>query len=313
MQLNTQTSDIVSIMFAHQSTEAWTTLCNSILGARMNICGSWPMDTEVSGALKTDKAFLESSVTVACRPSQRTGLGEYQEVKRDIESKVSEEVNSLYELGFRNADLLTACFGQAVSEFGRYKSVEKADGSEVSVADLLELARNAAFNAFLKGVQADDYTRFYIGWLQLNGVGETDFDDATKFTRVGVNVNINEIKQKKLLILEGNKMHIAMSAEHLQSSPSEGTRPTDSLIDQAHRAIIIYRKGDRAEILKFVRDIAPESNSPLWHVLANMKEVLPANDDSKQVQSLLQNAEDLRQNCHKEISYQQGSLFDGAK
>lgn len=34
-----QTSEIVSIMFAHQSTEAWTTLCNSILGARMNITG----------------------------------------------------------------------------------------------------------------------------------------------------------------------------------------------------------------------------------------------------------------------------------
>lgn len=43
-----QTSEIVSIMFAHQSTEAWTTLCNSILGARMNITGSWPMDTELT-------------------------------------------------------------------------------------------------------------------------------------------------------------------------------------------------------------------------------------------------------------------------
>lgn len=43
-----QTSEIVSIMFAHQSTEAWTTLCNSILGARMNITGSWPMDTEMA-------------------------------------------------------------------------------------------------------------------------------------------------------------------------------------------------------------------------------------------------------------------------
>ncbi|WP_431215158.1 hypothetical protein ACQ86N_10795 [Puia sp. P3] len=47
-----QTSDIVSIMFAHQSTEAWTTLCNSILGARMNITGSWATDTEMTGALK---------------------------------------------------------------------------------------------------------------------------------------------------------------------------------------------------------------------------------------------------------------------
>jgi putative DNA methylase len=40
-------------------------------------------------------------------------------------------------LDFRGADLLTACFGQAVSEFGQYEKVEKADGSEVTVADLI--------------------------------------------------------------------------------------------------------------------------------------------------------------------------------
>lgn len=58
-----QTSEIVSIMFAHQSTEAWTTLCNSILGARMNITGSWPMDTElVNRSRGIGSAALESSV-----------------------------------------------------------------------------------------------------------------------------------------------------------------------------------------------------------------------------------------------------------
>lgn len=46
--LEHQTSGIVSIMFAHQSTEAWSTLCNSILGARMNITGSWAIDTEMT-------------------------------------------------------------------------------------------------------------------------------------------------------------------------------------------------------------------------------------------------------------------------
>ncbi len=306
-----QTSDVVSIMFAHQSTEAWTTLCNSILDARMNITGSWPMDTEMQGALKTEMAFLESSVTVACRPSERKGYGDFKEVRKDIESKVTEEVESLYELGFRGADLLTACFGQAVSEFGKYKSVEKADGSEVSVAELLEMARNSAFNALLKGVQGDEYTKFYIGWLQLNGVGDTDFDDATKFTRVGVNVNINDIKQKKLLILEGNKMHIAMAEEHIGSSSVEGTRTTDSLIDQAHRAILLFKEGYRSKILKFIREIAPESNAPLWRLLATLKELLPANDDFKQVQSLLLNAEDLRQHCNDEPGeIKQGNLFD---
>lgn len=306
--IETQTTDVVSIMYAHQSTEAWTTLCNSILGARMNITGSWPMDTEMMGALKTDKAFLESSVTVACRPSERKGFGEYREVKRDIEKKVAEEVEYLYELGFRGVDLLTACFGQAVSEFGRYKLVEKADGSEVSVGELLELARNSAFESLLKGVQGDDYTRFYIGWLQLNGVGDVDFDDATKFTRIGVNVDIKDIIDEGILIHEGTKMHIAMSREHLGGGEAKGSHPKDSLINQAHRAIILYRIGDRRLLLRFVRDIAPEASSPLWRLLATLKELLPAGEELKQVQGLLQNAEDLRQHCHEEYVPKQAEI-----
>lgn len=115
-----QTSEIVSIMFAHQSTEAWTTLCNSILGARMNITGSWPMDTElVNRSRGIGSAALESSVTVSCRPSERNGFESFKRVKRAIETKVTEEVNALYELGFRGADLLTACFGQAVNASSR--------------------------------------------------------------------------------------------------------------------------------------------------------------------------------------------------
>ena len=306
-----QTSDIVSIMFAHQSTEAWSTLCNSILAARMNITGSWPIDTEREvRMLALAGAALESSVTVACRPSERKGYGDYKSVKKDIERKVAEEVESLYELGFRGADLLTACFGQAVSEFGKYKSVEKSDGSEVTVAELLEMARNAAFNALLKGVQGDDFTKFYIGWLQLNGTGETDFDDATKFTRVGVNVNIKDIQQEGLLILEGKKMHIAMADEHIGGSSVEGTRPEDSPISQAHRFILLNKEEDRGRILRFVRDICPEASSPLWRLLATLKELLPANDDQKQVVSILQNAEDFRQHCHEDYKPKEGNLFD---
>ena len=306
-----QTSDVVSIMFAHQSTEAWTTLCNSILKARLNITGSWAIDSERDTRMVANAgAALESSVTVACRPSERKGYGDYKSVKKDIERKVSEEVESLYELGFRGADLLTACFGQAVSEFGKYKSVEKSDGSEVTVAELLEMARNAAFNALLKGVQGDDFTKFYIGWLQLNGTGETDFDDATKFTRVGVNVNIKDIQQEGLLILEGKKMHIAMADEHIGGSSVEGTRPEDSPISQAHRFILLNKEEDRGRILRFVRDICPEASSPLWRLLATLKELLPANDDQKQVVSILQNAEDFRQHCHEDYKPKEGNLFD---
>ena len=294
-----QTSDVVSIMFAHQSTEAWTTLCNSILNARMNITGSWPMDTELANrSVGLQGSALESSVTVSCRPSQRQGFAEYKEVKRAIEKNVKEEVNKLYDLGFRGADLLTACFGQAVSEFGKYEVVEKSNGDRVTVAELLELAREAAFNALLEGVQGDNFTKFYLGWLQLNGMSSTDYDDVTKFTRVGLPIDVREVFSQGLLVKEpsGNKQHLATAAEHLEGDHIAGTRDTDLLIDQAHRAILFYKDENRPALLKLLRDInAQDANASFWRLLASLKELLPACDDLKQVQGLLQNGEDLRQ------------------
>lgn len=306
-----QTNDIVSIMFAHQSTRAWTTLCNSILEARMNITGSWPMDTEMSNrVVGLSGAALESSVTVACRPNERKGFEEYKVVEQAIKDKVKEEVEKLYELGFRGADLLTACFGQAVSEFGKYKVVERADGKRVTVAELLELARQTAFDTLLSGIKADELTRFYIGWLQMNGMGETNHDDVTKFTRVGVNVDIHEVIQEGLLVQSGNKNHLATAEEHIGGSSVEGFKPNDALITRVHRAILLVRKQDNPGLMRLIRNYASTADAQFWRVLASLKEMLPAGKDLTDVQELLRTAEYLRTECKKEIKPEQGSLFD---
>jgi adenine-specific DNA methylase len=290
-----QTSDIVSIMFAHQSTEAWTTLCNSILVARMNITGSWPIDTEMANrTLGLAGAVLASSVTVAARPAQRQGYGDFKEVKKAIEVRVAEEVELLYALGFRGADLLTACFGQAVSEFGRYKKVEKADGSEVTVAELLELSREAAFNALLKGFDGDDFTKFYIGWLQLYGFLESDFDDAAKFSRVGLSVNVQELFNAHLLLKNGNKQTLGNYAERMEAFPRLGESADSPLIDRVHRTLALYADTDRAALLQYITRTSAEPTSAFWRVLVALCEVLPAgSEDQKQALGLLTNKDSL--------------------
>ncbi|MFA6084251.1 DUF1156 domain-containing protein [Mucilaginibacter sp.] len=289
-----QTSDIVSIMFAHQSTEAWTTLCNSILGSRMNITGSWANDTELTGALKTDKAFLSSSVTVACRPSQRQGFGDFKMVKKEIEKTVAKEVHELYSLGFRGADLLTACFGQAVSEFGKYEKVEKADGSEVTVADLLEMARESAFNALLKGFDGDDFTKFYIGWLQLYGFSISDFDDAAKFSRVGLNINVADLFNNHILIKNGNKQTLGDFTQRLSFNKNLGERSNSFLIDQVHRAMALYKGTNRSLLLQYIERTAAQPEGSFWRVVTSLCEILsPGSDDQKQALGLLTNKDSL--------------------
>ena len=142
-----------------------------------------------------DKAYLSSSVTVSCSPNIQEGYVSFKEVKKNIEKRVKKEVKLLYEYGFRGADLLTACFGQAVSEFGQYQTVEKADGTNVTVAELLELARDAAFNAIISDIDTDEVTTFYIGWLNLFGFTQTEHDDVMRITQVGLSVEVSILHQ----------------------------------------------------------------------------------------------------------------------
>ena len=304
-----QTSDVVSIMFAHQSTAAWTTLCNSVLGARMNITGSWPMDTEMSNrSVGLSGAALESSVTVACRPSERKGFADFDEVKHNIRQLVKAEVEKLYGLGFRGADLLTACFGQAVSVFGHYKLVETAEGDPVSVGQLLEFARESAAQALLEGVPGEPQTKFYCGWLQMNGMGECAFDDVNKYTRVGVNVEIRQLQSDRLLITEGSQQHLATAEEHLGSNETWGTQPTDYMISQVHRMMMAYRMGNQVQLLKLVRDLCPQSDAPQWRVLDFLGGHLPEGKDLNDVKGILASAEMLRQKCKEAVLHQEGTL-----
>lgn len=308
-----QTSEIVSIMFAHQSTEAWSTLCNSILGSRMNITGSWAIDTEMTGALKTDKSYLSSSVTVSCKPSQRNGIGVYKDVSFAIEKTVEKEVEVLYSLGFRGADLLTACFGQAVSEFGKYEKVEKADGSEVTVADLLEMARESAFNSLLKGFDGDDFTKFYIGWLQLYGFAESEFDDAAKFSRVGLSINVQDLFNEHILIKNGNKQTLGGFQDRIHDNKNIGEKSNSFLIDQVHKAMDLYKGTNRGALLEYTNKVASSPESSFWRVITSLCEVLPAaSEDFKQANGLLTNKDSLIRESKKSATLEigQAKLFE---
>lgn len=140
---------------------------------------------------------------------------------------------------------------------------------------------------------------------------ECDFDDATKFTRVGVNVEINDIIAQHILIREGNKVRLASAEEHITGT-NQGMTPESPIIDQVHRAIILFREDlEKDNLLKLIRNCAPDASDAFWRVLSSLKEMLPANDDYKAVHGLLQVQEALRIESQKNNNaVKQGTLFD---
>jgi hypothetical protein len=207
--------------------------------------------------------------------------------------------------------LLTACFGKAVSEFGKYERVEKASGEEVTVAELLEMTRESAFSALLKGFKGDDFTKFYIGWLELYGFTESDYDDAAKFTRVGLSINVKDLFDHDIFIKNGNQQSLAKLDERIAIKKHLGEPPNSSLIDQAHRAMSLYKKGDRRALLDFIGKVVVSPDASFWRVLTSLSELLPKDiDDHKQVAGLLENKENLiRDSQASRAAAEQTSLF----
>lgn len=307
-----QTSGMVSIMFAHQSTEAWTTLVNSILKSNMNINASWPFDSEMGNRMiAMDKLALASSVTVACHPNTQSGYISFQNVKKNIQERVRNEVQLLYNYGFRGADLLTACFGQAVSEFGQYRYVEKADGTSVEVKELLELAREAAFNAIISDIDTDEVTKFYIGWLNLYGFAEADHDDVTGITKVGLTIEDSLLHQNHLFEVNGRKESLTGYIVRNKVNQKLGTLASSFAIDRVHRAMALYASGNRVSLTDYLGQWSQGMDASFWRICTALAEVLPNGcDDHKQLMGLLANKESLVREAQrrKQESPEQGTL-----
>ena len=260
----------------------------------MNITGSWAIDTELGNRMVgIGNAALESSVTVSCRPTAQSGIGEFRTVKRDIERAVREEVRTLTALGFRGADLLTACFGQTVSVFGQYKLVEKPNGDEVTVAELLELARESAFNAIVNDIDTDEYTRFYIAWLQLNGFAEADHDDVRRLVQMSLSVNVADIEGHRLLRQNGNRQTLATGTDRTHTGRT-GLDANDPMIDKLHQAMFRWAGTDRSSLVQYIGQVAPTPEDPFWRVLASLFELLPrASTDHRAAEGLLSGKDSL--------------------
>jgi adenine-specific DNA methylase len=99
---------VIAVMFAHQSTEAWSALVDALFDAGLTIDATWPIDTELTTALKGQMAALASSITVVCRPRVVGRAGAFREVREEIERVVAEAVHRFWSYGLRGADLLVA-------------------------------------------------------------------------------------------------------------------------------------------------------------------------------------------------------------
>jgi adenine-specific DNA methylase len=128
-----QEDGIGSVVFAHKTTEGWEALLTGVLQAGWVITASWPIHTERPGRLRAqDSAALATSIHLVCRPrSPQVGVGDWAEVKTEMEERVRAWMPRLQKEGIRGADALFACIGPAMEVYSRYTQVETPAGHPV--------------------------------------------------------------------------------------------------------------------------------------------------------------------------------------
>jgi adenine-specific DNA methylase len=137
------TDGVVIVMFAHQSTDAWTALINALFEAGLTTIATYPIETEMKNtALAIGTASLEASITVVCRQREVGPAASFKEVRREIDEVVRASVHRYWDYGFRGADLIVACYGPAVGVFGKsYDDLVKIAQMGTDSEDAAGLAR----------------------------------------------------------------------------------------------------------------------------------------------------------------------------
>jgi len=288
---------LVTVMFAHQSTEAWTALLSALFEAGLSPDATWPIATELpKTALALGTASLETSVTVVCRPRVVGSAALFKAVRGEIEEVVGRSVKRFWSYGFRGADLIVACYGPAVGVFGKYERVEKADGTPVGIPELLELAKQAARDTIAGEFRGDNLSTLYYVWAKLYGAAEQAWDDARLVVQIGGDENnaMEIAREHGIFVVDGPKCRLAL-LEDRADRRGLGINQNPSHIDTLHRSALLWKEEKRKELVGYLGERDLLEDGPLWKLAQALFEVLPRDlEDWKLVNALLGERQTLR-------------------
>ncbi|MCF3609485.1 DUF1156 domain-containing protein, partial [Planktothrix agardhii 1033] len=168
------------IVFAHKSTAGWEAQLQAMIDAGWIFTGSWAIDTERPGRLRSqNSAALASSVHLVCRPRSNNEIGDWRNVLQELPKRIKEWMPRLTEQGVVGADAIFACLGPALEIFSRYSSVEKASGEIVPLREYLEYVWAAisqeALSTIFKDADTSNFeedARLTAMWLWTLSAGE---------------------------------------------------------------------------------------------------------------------------------------------
>ena len=232
---------VLTLVYAHKSTDGWETLIQAMLDAGFVVTAAWPIDTESRSRTNAhDTASLASSIYMVGRKWKKEPKAYYRDVLNELRRHVCGQLDRFMEAGVAGADFYIAAIGVSCKVYGKYERVVRDDdGRQVTVSEMLSDIRGICSDHIVKTLTTGDagdidaMSKLYISWRWAYGDRPVPYDVARKlFTGVGLNID-DHIG----IILKKSKQDMSM-LDHLHRE--KDIRPKN-VIDTLHKALQLWR------------------------------------------------------------------------
>ena len=272
---------IALIVYAHKSTEGWETLINALLDSDLVVTGAWPIDTEQKVRWRSyNSAALASSIYMVARKMKRETFGLYQDVKRELKTYLEQKLFTLWEWGFSGADLFIAAIGLGIEMFGKYQEViddnDNVIRADRMIADIREILER--FDGEQSGIGGTQLTRFYLRWRREYEEKSVLFNDARELAiSLGIELT-EEWREGSFIQQERTNVRVLGPQEREPHNVSD----SEELIDILHHVLLLWRAGNRSEMIQCLSKDGVGSNELIWNVAQQIKAALPADSQERQ-------------------------------
>ena len=314
-------------VFAHKDPDAWDTLVNAIIRSGFVVTASWPIQTEMQSRQRAAQtSSLASSVWLVCKKrNPATEPGWDNKVLEEMQANIHEKMRDFWDAGIRGPDFVWAATGPALEAYSKHPVVKKANapGQLMTVSEFLTHVRRIVVDFVVGRVltgegdgttaaqELDDVTSYYLLHRHDFGLNEAPagacilyavscglsdrdlFDTWDILARTGGSQkeNADPDDATDSDTGSGSKVKLKTWAQRKRKAmgyvaPGGRTLP---LIDQVHRIMHFWKKGDVTKVDEYLDDGLLRKNELFKRLLQSIIELSPADSEERSILESISN------------------------
>jgi putative DNA methylase len=224
----------------------WETFLDAVILAGFGVSGTWPMRTEYTGNLKTQRNALASSIVLVCRPRAADApTATRREFVAALQRELPVALRHLQAGNIAPVDLAQAAIGPGMAVFTRYTQVLDAQGKPLTVREALALINETLDTALAE--QEGDFdpdSRWALAWFDQFGFDAGEFGVAETLSKAK-NTSIAGLAEAGILESARGKVRLLRPEE----LPADWDPATDSRLthwETVHHLIRVLDTGESA-------------------------------------------------------------------